>query len=653
MLVRSGYFTGTNPSTLIMGKVTGIYQCPACSRPVTYRSENTRLIVCSCGQVLNRLESDDLVVKPAYILQDHHDWLRVGSKGVFEKLKFEVLGRFRCWLDESVFNYWTVLFEDRSLALLTEGYGMYAIMRRITFDKVPDIDELKGLKQTGRIDLFLEDDCFLQRKDTCWKYEVEGEVWMPECTDQFPIFDLSSTKGRHFEILEFLPRYLVGYELHYTDYPSLQLEGLNEGPVVPKEVSCASCHKPILVKTFPYAQSCSCSTCGTRMFFKPGKEFQPTGKDKSNANQLSIPLGAVGIVKGISYEVIGYTLKQDTTADRSKWAEYVLYNRAEGYAFLSEYAGNWLYAREQGNYPVLPEEDPISIYYKGDEFQLYNSYGINILDADGEFPFNIYDDTTALSSEFIAPPRMWIYEKSTAEGINWFLAEHQDHKELAAAFSAELPPKTEMGVLDPKGYMSLSKLVKVTLIAVAVLVCVHWLIGLGKQNKVLLNQDILLRDSSATTTFVSSKFDLTKWSSNLKFDINAPVDNSWLDLEASLVNNGNGQEYHVEQLVQYYHGYDDGDSWSEGSATETAYLNGIPSGTYFLRIQAERDTTNGSWNGLQQFSLTVTNDVPTHRNLLIFSGLLLLWPVISYLRLRYTEKRRWGGSKYSPYKASK
>src|SRR5258708_29107663 len=179
MLVRSGYFTGTNPSTLIMGKVTGIYQCPACSRPVTYRSENTRLIVCSCGQVLNRLESDDLVVKPAYILQDHHDWLRVGSKGVFENLKFEVLGRFRCWLDESVFNYWTVLFEDRSLALLTEGYGMYAIMRGTTCCKIPDMNELKGLKQTGMIDLFLEDDWFLQRKDTCSNDEAEAEGGRP------------------------------------------------------------------------------------------------------------------------------------------------------------------------------------------------------------------------------------------------------------------------------------------------------------------------------------------------------------------------------------------------------------------------------------------------------------------------------------------
>lgn len=635
-----------------MAKVTGIYQCPACSLPITYRSGDTRLIVCTCGQVLNRLESDDLIVKPAYIIQDHNDWLRVGSKGVFEKQKFEVLGRFRCWLDESVYNYWTVHFEDGSTALLAEGYGMYAIMRRITFDKAPDVDELKGLKQMSRIDLLMEDDCYLQRKDLCWKYEIEGEVWMPECNDQFPIYDLSSTKGRHLEILKFLPDYLVSYELCYTNYTSLQLEGLNEAPVVPKNIACTSCQQPISVKTFPYAQSVSCSACGTRMFFKQSKEFQPTGKDKTNANQLSIPLGAVGIVKGISYEVIGYTLKQDTSADRAKWAEYVLYNRAEGFAFLSEYAGNWLYAREQGDYPVLPEEEPISIYDGEEEFRIYNSYSIRILDADGEFPFNIYDDTATVSVEFIAPPRMWIYEKSTSEGINWFLAEHQDRKELAAAFSAELPPRTAMGVLDPKGYMNLSRLVKVTLIAVAVLIAVHWLIGFGKQNKVLLDQDILLKDSLATTTFVSSKFELTKWSSNLKLYINAPVDNSWLDLEASLVNNNNGQEYHVEQLVEYYHGYDGGDSWSEGSATETAYLNGIPSGTYFLRIEAERDTTNGSWNGLRQFSLTVINDVPTHRNFFIILGLLLLWPIISYIRLRYTERRRWGGSQYSPYKES-
>ena len=633
-----------------MGKATGIYQCPACSRTVTYRSENTRLIVCSCGQALNRLESDDLVVKSVSVLQEHNDWLRVGTAGVYDKRKFDILGRFRCWLDESVYNYWTILFDDSSLAILAEGYGMYAIMERFTPEKTLEADALKGLKMLGALSLLQEGDCFLQRKDSCWKYEVEGEVWMPECSDSFSIFDLSSTRGRHFEILEFLPNYHVVYELHYRDYKSLRLTGFNDAKPTPKSVSCPSCRNTIQVKTFPYAQSCSCTNCGTRLAFKHGPQFQTAGKDKTNANMLSIPLGAVGIVKGISYEVIGYTLKEDTTPERSKWSEYVLYNRAEGYAFLSEYAGNWLYTREQGNYPILPEEDPVAIYYKGEPFQLYNSYSIRVLDADGEFPFNIYDDTTAVSSEFIAPPRMWIYEKSTAEGIDWFTAEYQDRKELAAAFSAELPPKTEMGVLEPSGYMSVSRLLKVTLIAVAILVGIHLLIGLGKQNKVLLQQDVTLRDSLATTTFVTSKFDLTRWRSNLEFDINAPVDNSWLDMEASLINNSTGQEYHVEQLVQYYHGYDDGESWNEGSPTETAYLTSIPSGTYFLRIEADRDTTNGSWNGLRQFSLTVTSDVPSHRNLLIFLALLLLWPIISYIRLRLTEKRRWGGSRYSPYR---
>ncbi|HWK05831.1 MAG TPA: DUF4178 domain-containing protein [Puia sp.] len=635
-----------------MGKVTGIYQCPACSRTVTYRSGNTRLIVCSCGQALNRLESDDLIIKSVSIIQDHNDWLRVGASGVFEKRKFEVLGRFRCWLDESVYNYWTIYFYDNSLAILAEGYGMYAIMQRLTPEKTLEPEALKGLKMLGSIPLLQEEDCFLQRKDSCWKYEIEGEVWMPECSDQFPIFGLSSTRGRHFEILEFLPNYMVVYELHYRDYKSLKLTGFNEGPTTSKNVSCPSCHNTIVVKTWPYAQSCACTNCGTRLAFKHGPEFQSAGKDKLNANRLSIPLGATGIVKDISYEVIGYTLKQDSTPEHSRWSEYVLYNRAEGYAFLSEYAGNWLYAREQGNYPILPEEDPVAIYYKGEQFQLYNAYSIQVIDAAGEFPFNIYDDTTALSSEFIAPPRMWIYEKSTAEGINWFTAEHQDHKQLAAAFSAELPPKTEMGVLEPSGYMSLNRLLKVTLIAVAVLVGIHLLIGFGKQNKVLLQQDVTLKDSVASTTFVTSKFDLTKWHSNLQFDINAPVDNSWLDMSASLVNNSTGQEYHVEQLVQYYHGYDDGESWNEGSPTETAYLTSIPAGTYFLRIEADKDTTgNSSWNGLRQFSLTVTSDVPSHRNLFIFLGLLLLWPIISFIRLRATEKRRWGGSKYSPYKA--
>jgi len=638
--------------------MTGIYQCPACQRPVTFRSTETRIFVCPCGTVLNRLESDDLVVKQALIIRGQNDLLMPGSKGAIRGKKFEVLGRFRLWLDESVMNYWTILIEGNAVCLLMEGYGMYALLRQIRTDKAVTVQDLDRLGETESLQLREWDDYFLQQKDACWKYEVEGEVWMPECKDQFRLFDLAAKGDKHIEMIEFLPEYLVALECMYLDFQSLQLTGLNEQPVTPLKLNCSQCNAKMRVLTFPYAQSCSCNSCGSRLVFKKTGEHQSSGfgrsgKDRENRNELAIPLGSIGTLKGIRYEVIGYALKEENTPSPPRWKEYVLYNRAEGYAFLSEYAGNWIYVRERGDKPVITTKDPTAIYYEGAKYSLYNKYQIRIVDTAGEFPYNVYDDKGINSAEFIAPPRMWIYEKSREEGINWFLGEHLDRDELLEQFPFDLPDQVERGVLDPRGFsaMRADKLALVTLIALGTLIAVHLLIGVSKANRVILDKQVLLHDSTASTSFVSSPFALTKWRSNLEIDIAAPVDNNWLDLEAALVNTNTGTEYSLEQVVQYYHGYEDGENWTEGSSRETTYLNSIPAGNYLLRVRASRDTSNLGWNSMNNFTLTVKNDVSNDRNLWIFIVLLLIWPIVQFFRMWYFEKRRWEGSAFSPYKS--
>ncbi len=112
-----------------MGKETGIYQCPSCSQSLIFKSKETRIKVCTCGTPINRLESDDLTKKSAFTIGEHNDLIQVSTTGVYQEKPFEVIGRFRVWLAESVYNYWTILFNDGTPAFLAEGYGMYAILQ--------------------------------------------------------------------------------------------------------------------------------------------------------------------------------------------------------------------------------------------------------------------------------------------------------------------------------------------------------------------------------------------------------------------------------------------------------------------------------------------------------------------------------------------
>jgi hypothetical protein len=124
------------------------------------------------------------------------------------------------------------------------------------------------------------------------------------------------------------------------------------------------------------------------------------------------------------------------------------------------------------------------------------------------------------------------------------------------------------------------------------------------------------------------------------------VDNDWFELNATLVNQSTGTEYGLEKGVEYYHGYSDGERWSEGSNNEDAYLTQVPEGDYVLQLQGVRSTGYGH---VQDFHVTVTYDTMMESNFWLSVLALLIWPVVQYIRTHNNEKKRWYNSPYSPF----
>ncbi len=55
-----------------------------------------------------------------------------------------------------------------------------------------------------------------------------------------------------------------------------------------------------------------------------------------------IPLGSRGPLHGHEFEVIGFARRYiDVDGEEYGWNEYVLFNRAQGFRYLSEYEGHW------------------------------------------------------------------------------------------------------------------------------------------------------------------------------------------------------------------------------------------------------------------------------------------------------------------------
>lgn len=627
-----------------------IERCPACARDLQLSHEAVTTVQCACGTALQRSEGR-FVEKPFYIIQQAAAVIQPGTAGVWNGKPFRVLGRFRAWIEEFVYNYWTIAFEDGLIGSLGEGYGLYAVYEKTETGDIRNA--LAGAKTGAQREIRKGDFFLLERKYTCHKWEIEGEVWMPETLPTFRTFEFAAPDGRHVEAWDF-EKVIAVFNVSYTSAASLRLTNTRSGEPHKKELRCKQCSRDNTIKTAPYAQSYACRQCGARHALHQDGSFKLQQGGNGTDDGPAITLGASALVKGIAYEVIGYAVKEESNVGRSQWREYTLFNPQEGFAFLSEYNGNWVYVRERGDAPVLERHDLTEFTYDAEPFQLFNRYKYETINAAGEFPYNLFNDGDKDVREFISPPEIWIQEKSNREGIIWFGGEHISRSELQAAFGEALimPSKRGVGAVEPKGYVTPYKIAVVAFFGVLLLLFAHLVTTLGLQKRVISNRRYAF-DSVSTVSAVTGKFVLDKWRSNLQLDIDAPVDNSWFELNATLVNAVTGAEYSVEQGVEYYHGYSDGESWTEGSPSETAYLSQIPAGTYYLQISGTRESSYGgyalsSFRTPEGFYLTVTYDTANDRNLVVCLAILLIMAFVQHQIVQYHERSRWSDSPFAP-----
>ena len=628
-----------------MGNASGLYQCPSCMQSISFRHGETNYLVCkSCNSTIHRTKEDTLVKNTSLEMEQPYELLQPGTTGAWNGKQFTILGRMRLWMEETVFNYWTILYRDGSLGMLSEGYGLYSMLTKRTIDTITRSHAETLAYNKART--FGDDTTgyYLQRKYIAKKCELEGEVLFHEWKEALHIFELSSMEGTHVELHGFIHNMVVMYDVVNTSFNELSFSNTRKSSFKGKTFSCPYCTASIVVKAWPYSQSCACTGCKTRYDLKPNGQFAVKGTDEADI-KFELTLGLTGSFDNTLYEVVGCAQKQELNIYKSRWKEYTLYNAAEGYAFLSEYNGHWIFVKERADKPVLQLANDTSFKYGVNEFKLFNDYTAKVVDSVGEFPYNIYDDQPIRIREYINPPQMWISERSSGEGVNWFHAKHLPKSKVSNEFGVGLPWKIGIGAIEPKGYIETKKVMLATGVMLLLALIVHAIMASNMREKVLLENIYTIPDTLTTAHVVTDKFDLTKWKSNLAFDISAPVSNSWFELGITLVNANTGEEFTLEQGIEYYSGYEGGESWSEGRNAETAYLSSIPAGTYFMNLTASCDPSHK----VNDFQLRVTNDVPMARNMWLIIAFIAIWPFGKALLGRYYERERWRHSNYSPY----
>ncbi|RYG34987.1 MAG: DUF4178 domain-containing protein, partial [Chitinophagaceae bacterium] len=351
-----------------------LLQCPDCKRLLPFTSDKTTITVCNaCGTIVWRQNDGSVIVKPQFLLQDKNDIIQPGTTGSWNGKTFTVLGRFRAWFEEFIFNYWTIQFNDNEIAWLAEGYGIYSILEPIPLPDNVSSRSLQSLTPGHQTQLQPDKMFTVREKETAVKWEIEGELFVPDPESSFLLLDLQSDDGQHICIFEWGKSNITAYKTDYVTFSSLSLQHLKEHRYSDRSFMCKQCSHPVKVKTFPYAQSCACAECGACYSMEDGGQFYKDDK-KPVKHSIHLALYSAGIINSISYEVVGYARKEEINEYHSQWTEYTLFNPSEGFAFLSEYEGNWIYVREEMNSPIISNQNIKEFEFDKEPFHLFNSY---------------------------------------------------------------------------------------------------------------------------------------------------------------------------------------------------------------------------------------------------------------------------------------
>ncbi len=418
-------------------------------------------------------------------------------------------------------------------------------------------------------------------------------------------------------------------------------------------VNCKQCAKEINVHHLADCDFMICPACNAYLEHTIGNEFQL----KRTLNKLEftpvIKVDAIGIIDEEEFKVIAYLEKREKGTSY-KWREYILFSYKKGYATLSEFDGHWSIIKGREFFTDLADltdGHSTNVRYLNSDFHLFNKYTPETIAAVGEFGEDIL--TTKIKAvEFVSAPFMLVKEKQGQKFI-YYLGEYLEPKKIAEAFKIDVntfPNRIGIGAIQPSKYLDRwNSLFTITGLAIIGVLLIHLLIGYLKPEKELFYESFQLahnevNGNNTIKSFATPSFEITDNSSNLEFYISSAVTDNWLEASMVLVNELDNRTWEVSKGFEYYSGYEDGASWSEGERYAEVMLSNIPKGKYHINIYPYSGDPNRDI-----LLIKVTANASMWRNTLLTCLALCLYPAYCWYRMRNFEKKRWDNSNYSPF----
>ncbi|MBO2007930.1 DUF4178 domain-containing protein [Hymenobacter negativus] len=422
------------------------------------------------------------------------------------------------------------------------------------------------------------------------------------------------------------------------------------------QLNCPKCTAYITYYDVAGSEYYACPNC--HAYFRYSGEETPKviGSYQTPTHEVPlIPLGTLGMLGGFRWRVVGFVERYEYRSEQYRWTEYQLYHpETAEYAQLAQYRGHWMLTRPNKEKPAQARFNSRSVTTPEGTYNLYNRYQARVAWAVGEFDWDIEGDDQLKIAEYILPPLMLVQERASDKTVTWYRAEHVEPSEVAAAFgliASAMPIREGVGAVQPDPSTTRWPALRL-LTTVAFFVLLLTQIGqhLRYPDRDLLKASLqVVADTTAKSApgtgkvLVSPSFTLDHQAA-LEIDLTTTLNNQWLELPVSLVNEQTGQGFEFTKNIEFYNGVEGGESWSEGSRNADAVLSRVPAGRYHLNFYPFTE----SGPAAPGIEVRVTADPPLWSNFFVVLLLILIYPIWQYLRRASHETKRWSASDYGP-----
>jgi hypothetical protein len=633
--------------------------CPACGGSVEFKVSDSLVTICPyCRSVVARGDKklEDLG-KVADLVQTD-SVLEVGRKGRYQGVPFDLTGRAQIGhAAGGVWDEWYAHFADGRWGWLAEAQGRYYITFEQDPNKTPQLPTLEHLPLGKRVPNVGDGRLTVAEKGQARMVSAEGEIpYLLEPGMAYAYADLSGPDAE-FATLDYseeTPRVFLGREVTLEDLglPAALKPRREEGRRVEAlHLNCPSCGGALELRAPDRTERVACPNCGSLLDCNQG-QLTLLKALKLVQPKPTVPLGSVGKLLDVEYQVIGFLRRSITFPPETYyWEEYLLYNPRQGFRWLVQSDRHWNFVE-----PLPPGKvigSPTGAQYDGKTFKVFQKGPAKIESVLGEFYWKVHAGEMALTRDYIRPPYMLSREKSSFTGeeagtsaeVSWSLGTYLPREDVRKAFNLKqpLPATSTIAPNQPFPYWGIYRYW--AWMCAAVLLLGGLVFATHHSHKVYEHTFVLQPPAAgaedARIDHSSEPFELKSFR-NIRVTARSPVENSWVGVEGALVNEETGLVQVFDLPIEFYHGHEDGEDWSEGGKESHVYLSALPTGKYTLQLAVQSPDRTSPVT----VDVRIDQSVPRMLHWLLALGAVSVIPVCMILYHISFEKRRWENSEF-------